>query len=152
VLDICAAIRAALDAPREAVHNQVFNVGRTGENYRIREIATAVAGVFPGCEVTFGTSDPDQRSYRVSFEKIARALPGFDPAWTLSRGAAQLHDLCERVPLTTALFKQPAFTRLEQLKRFIADGSLDAQFFWTSPLRHHTFQGALPSPQSASSI
>ena len=76
VLDICAAFRASLEAPREAVHDKVFNVGRTDENYQIREIALCLAEVFPGCEVSFGKSDPDQRSYRVSFDKVSRELPG----------------------------------------------------------------------------
>jgi hypothetical protein len=76
ILDISRAFLAALAAPREAVHDQVFNVGRTDENYQIREIATCVGEVFPDCEVTFGKSDPDQRSYRVSFDKITTACRG----------------------------------------------------------------------------
>ena len=131
VLDICAAIRSALEAPREAVHNQVFNVGRNDDNYRIREIASAIGEAFPGCEVTFGERDPDQRSYRVSFDRIARELPGFAPAWSLARGIVQLHELYARVPLTLELFRLPPFTRLEQLKRLVAEGQLDARFFWT---------------------
>jgi nucleoside-diphosphate-sugar epimerase len=137
VMDICAAMRAALEAPREAVHNQVFNVGRTDENYRIRELASMIADVFPGCEVTFGTRDPDQRSYRVSFDKIAGALPGYLPEWDLRRGAAQLRALYEQVPLTPELFRLPPFTRLEQLRRLMAEGRLDARFFWTGLERPH---------------
>jgi nucleoside-diphosphate-sugar epimerase len=75
VLDICQAFAAALHAPRELVHNEVFNVGRTDENFQIRQIAECLAAVFPGCEVTFGVRDPDQRSYRVSFDKIASISP-----------------------------------------------------------------------------
>src|SRR5690606_15391407 len=131
VLDICAAMRAALEAPRELVHNQVFNVGRTDENYRIREIAETIGEVFPGCEITFGASDPDQRSYRVSFDKIASELPGFRPEWDLRRGAEQLRALYERVPLTNELFQSPPFTRLAQLRRYLAEGRLDERFFWT---------------------
>jgi nucleoside-diphosphate-sugar epimerase len=131
VLDICAAFLAVLRSPRETVHNQIFNVGRTDENYQVREIAMCIGDVFPGCEVTFGASDPDQRSYRVSFDKIASALPQFRCEWDLRRGAEQLRGLCERVGLTQEMFHQRPFTRLNQLRHLIDTGRIDADFFWT---------------------
>ena len=129
--DICKAFLAALEAPLEAVHNQIFNVGNTEENYRIREIAAGLAEVFPGCEVSFGASDPDQRSYRVSFDKIRRLLPGFSCDWDLRRGARELRELFERARLTEERFRFRAFTRLDQLKHLIATGQVDSDFFWT---------------------
>jgi nucleoside-diphosphate-sugar epimerase len=132
VIDICEAFRAVLAAPREAVHNKVFNVGRTDENYQIREIAAAIAEAFPGCAVSFGASDPDQRSYRVSFDKIARELPGFRCSWDLRRGIAELRTLYERAQLTDDMFRFRAFTRLQQLRFLMDEGQLDAHFFWTS--------------------
>ena len=77
VLDICDAIACVLEAPRQDVHAQIFNVGRTEHNYRVREIAEIVAETFPGCRLTVGQSDGDNRSYRVSFEKIHNQLPAF---------------------------------------------------------------------------
>lgn len=133
VLDICNAFVAALEAPREAVHNEIFNVGRTDENYQIREIATCLAEVFPQCDVSFGASDPDQRSYRVSFDKISRQLPGFRCDWNLRRGAMQLRELYERVQLTDEMFQFRAFTRLSQLKHLLDTGAIDADFFWARP-------------------
>jgi nucleoside-diphosphate-sugar epimerase len=133
VLDICKAMRCALEAPRETVHNEVFNVGQTDENYQIREIAMRLKEAFPDCEVSFGKSDPDQRSYRVSFEKIHRELPGFACDWNLSRGARQLRELFEKVQLTHEQFRFRAFTRLNQLKHLIDVGQLDSDFFWTHP-------------------
>jgi nucleoside-diphosphate-sugar epimerase len=133
VLDICNAFVAALEAPREAVHNEIFNVGRTDENYQIREIATCLAEVFPQCEVSFGASDPDQRSYRVSFDKVSSRLPGFRCEWDLKRGAMQLRELYERVQLTDEMFKFRAFTRLSQLKHLLDTGAIDADFFWARP-------------------
>jgi nucleoside-diphosphate-sugar epimerase len=135
ILDICNAFIAALHAPREAVHNGVFNIGRTDENYQIRDIALCLGEVFPDCEVSFGASDPDQRSYRVSFEKAATALPGFTCEWTLPRGAEQLRQLYERVGLTEEMFRFRPFTRLKQLKYLIDAGQIDADFFWTHPAR-----------------
>lgn len=131
LLDICAAFGAALEAPREAVHNEVFNIGRSDENYQIREIAECVAEVFPGCELSFGASDPDQRSYRVSFEKAARQLPGFRCAWNLRSGVMQLRELFEQAELTTEGFQHRPFTRLKQLQHLLDQGRLDASFFWT---------------------
>lgn len=133
VLDICHAFLSVLDAPREAVHNQIFNVGRTDENYQIREIAACLAEIFPQCEVSFGVADHDQRSYRVSFDKVSRQLPGFRCQWDLKRGAMQLRDLYERVQLTDEMFHARPFTRLSQLKYLLETGALDADFFWTRP-------------------
>jgi nucleoside-diphosphate-sugar epimerase len=76
-LDICKAIVCAVEAPRDIVHNQVFNVGDTANNYRVKEVAEIVAQVFPECQLSFGTQGADNRSYRVSFEKINTILPGF---------------------------------------------------------------------------
>jgi nucleoside-diphosphate-sugar epimerase len=131
VLDIVAAFIAVLDAPRETVHRQIFNVGRTEENYQVRDIAHAVGEVVPGCDISFGASDPDQRSYRVSFEKIHEALPGFRCQWDLRRGVEQLRALFERVALAEPTFRFRAFSRLSQLEHLIATGQVDRNFFWT---------------------
>ncbi len=45
--DISRAALAAATAPREAVHNQAFNVGRNDANYQVRDIAEAVKAAFP---------------------------------------------------------------------------------------------------------
>jgi nucleoside-diphosphate-sugar epimerase len=128
VNDICAAIIECLEAPREAVHNEVFNVGDDGQNYRIRDIAEIVAAAFPGSRLSFGAAGGDNRSYRVSFEKIRRHLPGFVCRWTAESGAKQLHDVFERIAMTEETFNFRAFTRLKQLKHLIATGRIDADF------------------------
>jgi len=133
VLDICGAFVAALHAPREAVHNEVFNIGRTDENYQIRQIAMCIGDVFPQCEVSFGATDPDQRSYRVSFEKASTLLPGFKCEWTLTRGATQLRELYDLAQLSEEQFQFRPFTRLKQLKYLIEAGQIDENFFWTRP-------------------
>jgi nucleoside-diphosphate-sugar epimerase len=89
--DIARAFLAALQAPAELVFNEAFNVGRTEHNYRIREIAEIVAQVVPNCSLEIAPdAGPDKRSYRVSFEKIARVLPEFKPRWDVHKGAEQL--------------------------------------------------------------
>jgi nucleoside-diphosphate-sugar epimerase len=131
--DICQAIILALEAPRDAVHNEIFNVGDDGQNYRIREIAAIVGRVFDGCTVTFGRPSGDNRSYRTSFAKICRHLPGFRCSWPAEAGARQLREIFERVGMTEEIFFFRGFTRLEQLKHLIGTRQIDTEFFWYLP-------------------
>jgi nucleoside-diphosphate-sugar epimerase len=129
-LDISQAIIAVLEAPVEAVANEVFNVGNSEHNYRIREIAEIVGEVFPGCTVSFGPPSPDNRSYRVSFEKIRKHLPIFKCRWDARRGAEQLLELFRRIDMTEEVFQFRAFTRLKQLEYLIRTRQIDGDFFW----------------------
>jgi nucleoside-diphosphate-sugar epimerase len=129
-LDIARAIVAVLEAPREAVHNEVFNVGDTDHNYTVRQIAEVVADEFPNCRLMFGSASADNRSYRVSFEKIRKRLPEFKCAWDARRGARQLHEVFQRVDMTSEVFEFRAFTRLKQLEYLIKTRQIDDHFFW----------------------
>ncbi len=130
--DICSAVIESLAAPAEAIHNQVFNVGDTGENYRIREIAEIVKEVFPECELTFGPSGGDNRSYRVSFDKIKKALPDYECRWTARDGAIQLREVFERIRMTREDFEAMPYTRLKCLKHLIATGQIDENYYWAA--------------------
>jgi hypothetical protein len=112
------------------VHNEVFNVGQTSENYQVREIAELVAGAFPGCDLVFGTSDGDNRSYRVSFEKIATHLPGFQCRHDVAGGARELHAVFERIGMSRDIFESRAYTRLKQIQHLRDTSQLDEHFFW----------------------
>lgn len=129
-LDIGKAIVCALEAPRDIVHNQIFNVGDTANNYRVKEIAEIVAKVFPGCQLSFGDQGADNRSYRVSFEKINTLLPGFKCDWNAQRGAQQLFDLFSQIDMTQDTFLSRGFTRLKQLEYLIKTQQIDQDFFW----------------------
>jgi nucleoside-diphosphate-sugar epimerase len=130
--DICEALRCALEAPASAVNGEIFNVGSTSENYRIREIAEIIASVFPDCEVTTGPPSGDNRSYRVSFDKIANQLPGFKTRWTAEQGATELKQLFERIQMAPSTYEFRAFTRLRQLTYLQQSGQLDANLYWSS--------------------
>jgi nucleoside-diphosphate-sugar epimerase len=132
VEDICEAMRCAAEAPAHAVAGEVFNVGRDGENYRIREIAGIVADAFPGCEVTVGPPSQDNRSYRVAFGKIAARLPGYEARWTAARGAEELRRLFERIEFDQSTHEFRAFTRLKQLKYLQRSGQVDADLHWSA--------------------
>lgn len=130
ILDIADALACVLAAPREAIHNQIFNVGDTAQNYRVREIAEIVAEAFPGCELTFGAGDQDNRSYRVSFEKINTRLPGFKCKRDARVGAQQFREVFERIGMTDELFKAAPYTRLKMLQQLISTKQIDDDFFW----------------------
>lgn len=130
VLDICEAIACTLEAPREVVHNQIFNVGDTQENYRVREIAQIVSDTFPGCTLSLGTNDSDNRSYRVSFEKIKAHLPGFKCRRNAKIGAEQLLEIFQRIDMSGETFKFRAYTRLKQLEYLLRTQQIDERFFW----------------------
>jgi nucleoside-diphosphate-sugar epimerase len=127
--DIADAFAAVLEAPRDAVHNQIFNVGRNEENYRVREIAEIVAAAFPGTTATYGPPTADGRSYRVSFDKINRLVPGFTCRRTAATGAAELREVFERIGMTPEVFQFRGFTRLTQLQHLLATGQMDDNFF-----------------------
>jgi nucleoside-diphosphate-sugar epimerase len=130
VEDIGAAVVAVLEAPRERIANQILNVGDERNNCRIRDIAAAVAEAFPGCTTEFGASNGDNRSYRVSFEKIRRVLPGFRCRWDVRRGARQLRALFERIAMSDEVFQAAPYTRLKQLEYLVRTNQIDPQFHW----------------------
>jgi nucleoside-diphosphate-sugar epimerase len=130
-LDIGKSIACALEAPRDIVHNQVFNVGDTSNNYRVKEVAEIIADVFTGCQLSFGDQGADNRSYRVSFEKINTTLPGFKCDWDAKRGAEQLYNLFQQIDMTKETFESRGFTRLKQLEYLIRTQQIDQDFFWS---------------------
>lgn len=130
IRDISKAIHCVLEAPRDIIHNQIFNVGDDSENYRVKEIAEIVGSVFKGCEVTFGDSGGDNRSYRVSFDKINTQLPGFSCEYRAKKGAEELREIFERIEMKAEIFNDRPYTRLKQLNFLVNTGQLDDELFW----------------------
>jgi nucleoside-diphosphate-sugar epimerase len=126
IRDIIAAALAALEAPREAIHNETFNVGRNEENYRIRELAAIVAEIVPRCRVEYAPDGgPDKRCYRVNCDKISRMLPGFRPQWTARKGAQELYDAYRAAGLTREDVEGGRYARIAHIRRLLKDGRLD---------------------------
>jgi nucleoside-diphosphate-sugar epimerase/SAM-dependent methyltransferase len=126
--DISRAFLAVLEAPREQVHLEVFNVGSTAHNYRIRELAEIVARVVPGCEVEFAEgAGPDKRNYRVNCDKIRARLPRFQPAWDAERAALSLLEAYRSAGIRLEDFEGPRYQRIGHIRKLISDGVLDAQ-------------------------
>ena len=131
--DISRAFLAILEAPRELVHNEAFNVGRTEENYRIRELADMVRDVVPGSRVTYAPGGgPDPRCYRVDCDKIARTLPEFQPQWTVRRGIEQIYAAFKQHGLTAEEFQSTRYVRLKQIKKLQAAELIDDTLRWVA--------------------
>lgn len=129
--DISRAFITALHAPRETVHNQIFNVGSTEENYRIRELADIVKATVPNSRVEYAKdSGPDKRSYRVDFSKISSVLPKFRTKWTARSGAKQLYEAYKTFGLNGEEFEGPKYKRLEHLKQLIASNRINHDLRW----------------------
>ncbi|QPC82927.1 SDR family oxidoreductase [Phototrophicus methaneseepsis] len=129
--DISRAFLAVLEAPREVIHNEVFNVGRTRENYRVREIADIVKETVPGCEIEYAADgEPDKRTYRVDCSKILRTLPNFSPQWDARLGAQELYETYKRIGLTLDEFEGERYRRIAHVKQLIDDGLLDSDLRW----------------------
>lgn len=130
ILDIAEAISCVLAAPREIIHNQIYNVGDSRQNYRVREIAEIVAEAFPGCDLSFGSNDADNRSYRVDFSKINSELPGFACKYDARAGAQQMRAVFEQIGMTPEIFQAAPYTRLKMLQQLIRTEQIDSDFFW----------------------
>ena len=132
IRDIVAAILSVLDAPKEAIHNETFNIGQTEENYRIRDLAAIVAETVPGCRVEYAPDGgPDKRCYRINCDKIRRLLPEFRPQWNARRGAQELYDGYRAAGLTFADIERGRYTRISHIQRLITAGRVDRSLRWS---------------------
>jgi nucleoside-diphosphate-sugar epimerase len=132
IRDIIAAAVAALEAPRDVVHSQVFNVGQTAENYRIRELADIVAETVPGCRVEYAPGGgPDKRCYRVNCDKIRRVLPGFKPQWTARKGAQELYEAYRAANLRVEDMQTGRYVRIRSIQRLLKAGQIDGSLRWS---------------------
>ncbi|MGI8882336.1 MAG: NAD-dependent epimerase/dehydratase family protein [Jatrophihabitans sp.] len=130
--DIASAFLALLEADAPAVNGQAFNVGRQGENHRVRDIAAAVAATVPGCRVTVaGEAGNDPRSYRVDFSRLTRAVPAYRARWTMREGAEEIYAAYQKYGLSADDFHNK-FVRLRRLAALQATGRVDQDLRFTS--------------------
>jgi nucleoside-diphosphate-sugar epimerase len=131
--DISRTVMAVLAAPREVVHGEAFNVGRTDQNFRIREIAEIVKETVPGCEVAFADgAGPDLRNYRADFGKLARTFPRLELMWDARRGARQLYEAYRAIGLKLEDFEGPRYRRIDQIRELMRAGHLGPDLRWSS--------------------
>ena len=135
VEDISRAFLAVLEAPREVVHNQAFNIGLTEENHRVRDLAEIVRDTVPGSVIEFAAdARPDRRSYRVDFGKARRTLHGFEPRWRAREGARELYEAYRRLGLQPDDCEGARYTRVGQVTSLRNHGRLDDSLRWRAPV------------------
>jgi len=129
--DIARAFLAVLEAPRELIHNEAFNVGRNEENYQIRELADMVKEVVPGSKITYMPGGgPDPRCYRVDCTKLAKTLPAFKPQWNARKGIEQLYEAYRAYGLTAEQFLGSRYLRIKQIQSLSQSGRIDNSLRW----------------------
>lgn len=131
VEDISSAFLAVLAASRQAVHTQAFNVGRTEENYQVRDVAQMVEDVVEGSTVAFEEgAGPDLRCYRVNFDRLPSVLPDFRPTWSVRRGIEDLYDRYRRFGLCLDDLVGPRLQRIARVRQLLSEGRLDDDLRW----------------------
>jgi len=132
VKDLVRAFIAALEAPRELVHNEAFNNGADHLNYQVRDLARVAVEAVPGCELEIlGEPGSDKRTYKADFSKWTRTFPDCEFEWTPERGAVELREALEAIDLKQKDFEDKRFTRLSWLSHLLDSGALDGQLRWS---------------------
>ncbi|MCU1260356.1 MAG: nucleoside-diphosphate-sugar epimerase [Bryobacterales bacterium] len=142
--DISRAFLAVVEAPRELVHNECFNVGRTADNYRVSELAEIVRDTVPGCKIEYAAENgPDKRCYRVNCDKLPNTLPNFKPRWDARMGANELYAAYQRVGLVMDDFEGSRYKRVAHIKYLQQSGVLDSALRWKDETADPTRRTAL---------
>jgi len=129
--DISRGFLSVLNASRDVIHNQAFNVGLNEENYQIRDLAEIVRETVPGCKIEYAKdAGPDKRSYRVDFSKIFRTLPDFKPQWNVKKGVRELYEAYKSTMIKVEDFEGPRYKRIDHIKQLLSDGHLDINLRW----------------------
>ena len=129
--DIARAFLAVIEAPREKVHLQAFNVGSTQENYRILEIAKMVEEVVPGAKIRFSAdAGPDLRCYRVNCDKLTNTFPHAKPQWTARKGVEQAYETYKTIGLKAEDFEGARYQRVAHLRSLMTANELGEDLRW----------------------
>jgi nucleoside-diphosphate-sugar epimerase len=124
--DISRAFVAVLEAPRAAIHNQAFNVGRPEDNVQIRDIAELVRDAVPGSKVSLADgAGPDIRNYRVDFSKLNETFPHLKLVWGVRDGIDELAAAYSKFGLTYDDFTSSRYVRLRRIRELLDLGMLD---------------------------
>lgn len=124
--DISRAFLAICEAPREKVHDEAFNVGRTEDNVQVRDIAEMVRDIVPGSEVTLAAhAGPDRRDYRVDFSKLTDVFGDLKMQWRVRDGVAELLRSYTTHGLNYEDFISSRYVRLRRIKELLAAGEID---------------------------
>jgi nucleoside-diphosphate-sugar epimerase len=124
--DISRAFLAMLEAPRELVHDEAFNVGRSQDNVQVRDIAEMVRDAVPGSTLSIAEgAGPDLRDYRVDFAKLADTFPELTLRWNVRKGIDELVAAYAKHGLSYDDFTSSRFVRLRRIRELLSAGLLD---------------------------
>jgi nucleoside-diphosphate-sugar epimerase len=177
ILDACQAIHRAIDLDYTGGELLVLNVGDERNNLQILDIAKIVQNAFPGCELRSLMDNPeldreglirdrkikggvDTRTYKVSFERIRRTLPGFACEWTVEQGVREMANRFDGLSFNEAMFKRRGFYRLQELEYLYENGFLSDELRWLkarpsasrAPAQSHIIEPARPQGQSRTQV
>jgi nucleoside-diphosphate-sugar epimerase len=147
ILDVCKAVRCAIDLDYNDGQLLVLNVGSDENNLQVIDIARIIQESVPGCELKYLTENPDldkeglirdrkvkegedSRTYKVSFEKIKKSLPGFACEWTVERGVKELASQLKALNFDNSTFKRRGFYRLQELEYLHEGGFISDDLHW----------------------
>jgi len=91
VHDTARAFARVLEAPEEDVDHEIFNVGDNDLNYAIKDVGRTIEDLVPDAEVHFVEHTEDNRTYRVSFDKINYILD-WETQYDLTDGVTEIED------------------------------------------------------------
>jgi nucleoside-diphosphate-sugar epimerase len=124
--DISRAFLAMLEAPRELVHNEAFNVGRPEDNVQVKDIADLVREAVRGSKVSLAeNAGPDLRDYRVDFSKLADTFPDLRLRWRVSEGVNELVDAYTRYSMSYEAFMSTRYVRLRRIRELASADLVD---------------------------
>ncbi len=92
--DLARVYQMVLEAEKEKIQKQVFNVGSNDQNYSIVQLAHAVKSMFPAVTVEYAPDDPDRRDYNVSFDKLEKQF-GFKTQKCVRDGVLEIKRMLE---------------------------------------------------------
>ncbi len=131
--DMARAFKAVAEAPRDLIHNEAFNVGRTSENYQVREMAQIVVDTVPNSVLEFAPdAGPDKRNYRVNCDKLPTTLTSYKPVWTARAGVEELFNAYREANLQPDEFEGARYRRVHHVRHLLKTGALDDTLRWRS--------------------
>ncbi len=128
--DAAESVMAAIKAPVEKVHNEVFNVGGDKLNYTLGELGQIIADKVPSAELLEMGQDGDKRNYRVSFKKIVREL-NFEPKWTLEKGVDQVLSAIASGQVRN--YQESQFSNVKYLQENCINSYMSSRYYYNVP-------------------
>jgi nucleoside-diphosphate-sugar epimerase len=132
VQDMAGAIDWALTRPSSGGSDFLsVNVGSNSRNFRVLELAEAVAAEIPGTRVSVNRNAPaDNRSYRVNFDLYERLAPEHQPVVDLPRSIRELKAGLESIGFKDPDFRNSHYMRLNVLTDLRRKGLLNDRLEW----------------------